>query len=126
MQQDDISAEDIGFMLEAVKLPEVRSEICEYFRTIQQPIQITKNESFVALGWLGYALLDNIEIRSRNEDGISQVEAVMSVSMFLFIMQGKVKVTLATELDNHRMWRNTEMWILALRWSIETKIKATE
>jgi hypothetical protein len=50
----------------------------------------------------------------------------MSVSMFLFIMSGKVKLTLATELDNHRMWRNTEMWTLALKWAIETKIKVTE
>lgn len=63
VEQYEIEAEDTGFMLESVKLPEVRSEVCEFFRSISQPTQMNRKESFVALGWLCSAILDNIEIR---------------------------------------------------------------
>lgn len=52
----------------------------------------------MALGWLCYAMLDNIDVRAANDDGSIQIEALMQISMFLYVYDGKLKINLATEI----------------------------
>lgn len=72
-------------MLESVKLPEVRQSLSEFFKGITQPVKIMNRESFVLLGWACAAFLDNVPIRETNEEGLSQLESIMSISMVIYM-----------------------------------------
>jgi hypothetical protein len=110
-------------MLEAAKLPEVREAVQIIFKEITQPIELRNKESFVMLGWICTAYLDAIEVRATNEEGLALIESIMHISLIIYIFEGKRKVTIASEIDGHRMWKNQEMWNFTLKRAIENKIK---
>lgn len=61
IEQEPITAEDTGYMLESCKLPEVRESLGSFFRGVTAPRVVQKKDCFVVLGWLCYAFLDQLD-----------------------------------------------------------------
>lgn len=94
------------------------------FKDISNSIQIKNKESFVLLGWICNAYLDNIAIRKTNEDGIALIESIMHISLLVYRTNYKKrKMYLATEFDSHKIWKNLDMWRFTLQRAIDNKIR---
>lgn len=76
-------------------------------------------ECLQAVGKVIKALLDVIskEYATSNKD----LHAIMQVSQLLFYFQGSRKVFLSSEIEQHKLWQNSEMWQICVSKIINYK-----
>lgn len=83
-------------MLESVKLPEVRQELCGFLNEITQPHEVQNKDCFQRLGWFCYAFLEQIDSREHECLG-----SLLNICVLISRSEEMMKFKLAQEVSMH-------------------------
>lgn len=100
------------YLKKSVSLLEVRHAVVEFFNAFQAPRRIQYQSCFEAVGIVCRSLLDNLN--QDYENSLKELYALMVVSQMLFYMDGNRKIHLSTEIDQHPVWQDIEIWKMCL------------
>ena len=96
---------ETNYLLESVKLPEVREELHLFLREITQPHEVQCKLCFQRLGWFCYALLEQV---SRTD--FDCLVSLMNLCVLVQRQEQMMKFKLAQEVSMHQMWRKKGFW----------------
>lgn len=114
-----VAADELNFLVESVNLPEVRQVIQEFLVGLTSPRCVQTKDCLRAIARTINALL-GILMRDINNN-TQDLHAVMVCAHNLFYFEGNRKQFLTCEIQQHRIWRNKDMWNQCIQKIINIK-----
>ncbi len=80
---EEIESTEMTYVLNSVKLPEVREALGTFFCTFTQPHLIINQGCFNQFGWFCFAYLDQLDIYGFED--LSQLESLLQMSQLIYV-----------------------------------------